>query len=485
MNIYKWWARLRSVKQILQRSRELSQEGKHGKARQLLRNAIAIYPNAVALKFELARSLFTHNKVGPAMELMAQGGITAEVDTKEFFELAHRLEHSKHYGHAMGLYQLIADQYANDREIAAEAYLGRTLLLRRRGQKKACIEELIKCIECSELGEAAAMLHSFDTEHDRMELLRLLPRLEKLTKLPNRKKHRLHMILSDIIIKSDDFDRAAVHVGKARDATSWQGIKRSGTAAGARPRFVIIGTAKSGTTALYSSLANHPQVRGAIRKEIHYFNRPEATEAWYLAHFPRLPRGSDLITGEASPSYFAYPIQERMKQALPGVKLICILRNPTRRSISQYFHGRRHGTANYPIKHYFDLRPIRQMLKQTDDEIENELFNDFVERKGTNIAVAFSLYYYYLRRWFRHFDQNQLLLVTLDEFKKRRQETLNKVCEFIGIDAYTDEPRSVQYKGKYDEDAPELQQIIPELDDLFREPTLKLEQAYGIQLGDT
>ena len=119
------------------------------------------------------------------------------------------------------------------------------------------------------------------------------------------------------------------------------------------PDFLIIGAQKSGTSSLYRYLAQHPQVRESVLKEVHYFDGGlEAGidtyalgEHWYRAHFPRraaMAPGSR--TFEASPLYLLHPLAaERIAALMPQVKLVAILRNPTDRALSHYFHNVRNN----------------------------------------------------------------------------------------------------------------------------------------------
>ena len=114
------------------------------------------------------------------------------------------------------------------------------------------------------------------------------------------------------------------------------------------PDFVIIGAMKSGTTSLYRFIVKHPAIVPAAKKEVHYFSIwYKFGELWYRSHFPtNLSRrrfykktNQKLLSGEASPVYLFYPVVPgRMKELLPDVKLIVILRNPVDRAYSHYHH---------------------------------------------------------------------------------------------------------------------------------------------------
>src|SRR5690242_8540420 len=80
------------------------------------------------------------------------------------------------------------------------------------------------------------------------------------------------------------------------------------------PDFLVIGTAKSGTTTLYGWLSEHPFVAAATKKEVHYFDYEYYRGLdWYRSHFPSrreresfaAEHGQPFLTGEASPTYIS------------------------------------------------------------------------------------------------------------------------------------------------------------------------------------
>ena len=121
--------------------------------------------------------------------------------------------------------------------------------------------------------------------------------------------------------------------------------------------FLIIGAYKSGTTSLNHYLKQHPQIFMPDFQEPNYFAEKRASvpagepehryeERGYrrprvqsLAAYQRLfaPAGPDQVAGECSPEYMRNPIAaRRIHEALPGVKLLAILRNPVERALSDY-----------------------------------------------------------------------------------------------------------------------------------------------------
>lgn len=122
----------------------------------------------------------------------------------------------------------------------------------------------------------------------------------------------------------------------------------------ALPTFLIIGSQRCGTTTLFKTLIQHPCVLGpTLRKGVHYFDlRPNESLSWYQSHFPtasrteRLERrtGTPTQVGESSPYYMWHPLgPERISRALPGVKVLMLLRDPVERAYSAHAHERARG----------------------------------------------------------------------------------------------------------------------------------------------
>jgi hypothetical protein len=120
------------------------------------------------------------------------------------------------------------------------------------------------------------------------------------------------------------------------------------------PNFLIIGAAKSGTDAMYRCLRQHPEIYMCPVKEPRffafegsrpYFSGPQeasfsarivTTLADYLRLFAAVT--TQRAFGEASPVYltFGEPVARRIRDYVPQVKLIAILRHPAERAYLAY-----------------------------------------------------------------------------------------------------------------------------------------------------
>src|SRR6185437_748377 len=111
------------------------------------------------------------------------------------------------------------------------------------------------------------------------------------------------------------------------------------------PDFFVVGHSKSGTTALYEMLRNHPQIfmpemkepiffAPELPRQAHRYRAPETLEE-SLALFAAAAPGQ--LVGEGSASYLRSPqAAERIAAARPDARIVAILREPA--SFLRSFH---------------------------------------------------------------------------------------------------------------------------------------------------
>ena len=108
----------------------------------------------------------------------------------------------------------------------------------------------------------------------------------------------------------------------------------------ARPKYIIAGAQKAGTTSLYDALSKHPQIVPPAHKELHFFNDqriPYPDWCSYLSNFPSKLSLRGRYTFEASPSYLFHPTAAvRMAAMRPKPEIIVILRDPVERAFSAW-----------------------------------------------------------------------------------------------------------------------------------------------------
>lgn len=178
-------------------------------------------------------------------------------------------------------------------------------------------------------------------------------------------------------------------------------------------RFIIIGAMKCATSTLHEQLARQPGVFMSSPKEPNFFSNDEEWARgieWYRSLFSDAKAGD--LCGESSTHYTklpTYPLTiERMKQHLPrDAKFIYVLRHPIDRLVSQYIHEwtQRVVPVDSTIDHATDTNP--------------EL-------------IAYSRYAMQLRPFFDAFGRENILPLFFERLTSQPQETLERVCRFIG-----------------------------------------------------
>ena len=187
---------------------------------------------------------------------------------------------------------------------------------------------------------------------------------------------------------------------------------RGGTK-GREPTFIVIGAMKAGTTSLFHYLIDHPQVHMSPLKEVDFFveelNWRRGFD-WYTRQFEGAG-GDALAIGEASTIYTKYPtyrgVPERIKEHLPDVRLIYVVRDPIERLRSHYQHRTLVGNERLPLAEALATDPT---------------------------YVDMSRYGMQLERYLDHFPPEQICVITSEALKANRGETVQQVYRFIGVD---------------------------------------------------
>lgn len=199
------------------------------------------------------------------------------------------------------------------------------------------------------------------------------------------------------------------------------------------PNFLIIGAAKSGTSALYHYIRHHPEIYMSPRKETHFFafeniepatNGPGDTVPGavtkmdeYLSLFAGVKH--EKVIGEASPTYIYLPRAcERIKIHTPEAKMVAILRNPTDRAYSAFMHLIRDGRE--PVADF------AQALEKEDDRIRQNWGPIWHYKRG-------GLYYDQVLRYFQMFGRDQVRIYLYDDFNKSPHAVLADIFTYLGV----------------------------------------------------
>ncbi len=268
---------------------------------------------------------------------------------------------------------------------------------------------------------------------------------------------------------------------KARAARAYIALRRLSSRFRVLPNVIIAGAQKSGTTSLAAFLAQHPEAKSSLFKEVHYFdngvhvscNNYEKGEMWYRAHFPiRVRSAPRSAVFEATPMYLFHPLAAaRIQGLLPSAKIIIILRNPTDRAISHYRHSKHRGHESLPM-----LDALKAEKERIGATIDESTFKNNDVRYFSYKARG--LYAEQIIRYQALFPSENILIVSSDDLFNSTHATLGDIFSFLGLrqDIRMQDIRPRNVSGT---SGGVSQEVLDYLNDHFREPNQALYSLIG------
>ena len=240
------------------------------------------------------------------------------------------------------------------------------------------------------------------------------------------------------------------------------------------PSFFIVGAQKAGTTSLYRYLVQHPKVKSALIKEIHYFDlNNNKSLTWYKSFFPLKQEG--YITGEASPYYMYHPLAiKRIANYNPDAKIILLLRDPVSRAISHYYHEVRNGREELNIKDAFEAEEAR--LKGEIERIKTNQ-NSFNHQRYSYRSRG--LYLEQIKEIRKYFDDENIMIIDSEEFFKKTEYTVRQVFKFIGVSNDVKLKTQKRFNVGNNIKDPYEDKLIEELKVFYKEANLNLFDVIG------
>lgn len=194
----------------------------------------------------------------------------------------------------------------------------------------------------------------------------------------------------------------------------------------AKVNFLICGTQKGGTSALDSYLRVHPDICMAENKEVHFFDNESYftcnnTIDYSLYHSVFDPKIGNRVLGEATPIYmYWYDAPKRIWEYNPDMKLIIILRNPIERAYSHWNMEYARGADN--LSFWDALVSERDRCRQALPS-QHRVYS-YVDR---------GFYSEQLRRLWRFFPKEQILILKNEELRFEPQKALRQICDFLDV----------------------------------------------------
>lgn len=198
------------------------------------------------------------------------------------------------------------------------------------------------------------------------------------------------------------------------------------------PDFYLVGAPKCGTTTLYDTLRQHPQLQMPATKELLYFgsdlsfgNRPSAEE--YLAQFAGLDR-----VGRVGTAHTAYLQSRRAPEEIhavrPDARIIVMLRNPVEMLPSWHSELLYEAIEDLPD---FEDALAAEPDRRRGFRLPKHAGNGYVEALYYRDVADFSAQ---VARYFDVFGREQVHVVLFDDLRTDPGGVARAVFEFLDVD---------------------------------------------------
>jgi len=239
------------------------------------------------------------------------------------------------------------------------------------------------------------------------------------------------------------------------------------------PHFIIGGAPRSATTWLHVLADRHPAIAMAkpVAPEPKFFLVDELYEhglGFYSATwFAQLPENR--LLGEKSTNYLESPrAAERIRRALPEIKLVFLLRNPVDRAWSNYRWSRQNGLETE------DFATALALEAERDREVQPKL-----RYARPHAYFSRGLYADLLAVYFAHFPRDQVLVLRQDDALHDPAGLAAALHRFLGVEPRPQDAEALGMANAAAESAPLELAVRRQLEARYAEPNRRLAALLG------
>jgi hypothetical protein len=219
------------------------------------------------------------------------------------------------------------------------------------------------------------------------------------------------------------------------------------------PNGIIAGVNKAGTTAVFHALAQQENVAVSNVKETQFFSplgrgEPLPDLARYAALFPSETDAAAVVEGTPSYFYGGEPMATGIDAALPGVRIVVILREPGSRAYSWW----RFSRSRLWIPRDMDFRTYLERCQAFEGDPERQ--RGVVGWRG----LSGGLYSKYLPAWQETFG-SRLLTVFYDDVRDDFEGSMQRICAHFGVERIPDTQPSQEHNITTDVSNAALQRV--------------------------
>lgn len=219
----------------------------------------------------------------------------------------------------------------------------------------------------------------------------------------------------------------------------------------ARPNLFIVGQPKSGTSALFAFLKDHPEVCVCATKEPQYFCKDLNSQYFHLSRMERKDKnyldlfahcGGEKIVMEASTAYLYSKVAAREIHAFnPDARIIMMLREPVDFLFTYHMQLLRNSCTFETEKDFLRAMNL-EMERREGRHIPSNCFDASFLLYRDRAAYSEQIL-----RFLDMFPREQIKIIIHDDFKADNRKIYEDVVGFLGIDAgYQPQFRNVNEK---------------------------------------
>jgi hypothetical protein len=198
-----------------------------------------------------------------------------------------------------------------------------------------------------------------------------------------------------------------------------------------RPDFYIVGAPKSGTTAMYEYLRQHPDLYLPERKELRYFggdldirDRIPLTEDEYLAYFAGAPPNS--LIGTAYVWYlYSRSAAAEISRFTPEARIVVMVRNPV--DMLPALHAEHLTNGNE------DISSFREALAAEPDRRAGRRIPAHVHLPQGLLYSEVPRYAEQIERYAAAFGRERVHVIVFDDFSAAPADAYRSTLRFLGV----------------------------------------------------
>lgn len=230
--------------------------------------------------------------------------------------------------------------------------------------------------------------------------------------------------------------------------------------------YIIVGSAKCGTSSLVNILNSHPQIfcfKGNGVNETHYFDKKyKKNNIGYYENLFEVNDKNIKMIGESTPAYTNnLSCIDRIKEYNPNCKIILCIREPIQRAYSHW---------NMWYKYSLEREPILEYYKNNKSGIKS---------RGDYLNILNYLY--------SHFPKENIHIIVTEQLLNNHNETVKNVLKFLDVDNIklkqfkSNKGRTNEYQNGSFYDKNNIKYMY---DDFFKENNSKLFDLLGYKIKE-